>query len=330
MLHTQALVIYCVLILLVSLLGGVIPSMMRLTHRRVQLSLSLVSGVMIGVGLLHMLGHAVEMTLHGSTGSINIHDVMLAALLGFLAMFLLERFFCFHHHEASDDPAHGHGGDPDAKSSASEQDAPPSSHRLQWVGALIGLTVHTILAGIALGAAVSASGPEGWPALGVFLGIVLHKPFDSFTIIALMRHGGRSPIARHLVNVAFALVIPLGVGVFLLGSEIFGEAEWFTSLALAFSAGVFICIAASDLLPELQFHQHDRVSMTIMLVLGLVIAWVSGLAESSGHHHHHHGPAGEACEDHDHAGHDHGGHDHHDHGLDGSLVGPEPRAAPSP
>ena len=108
MLHTQALVIYCVLILLVSLLGGVIPSMMRLTHRRVQLSLSLVSGVMIGVGLLHMLGHAVEMTLHGSTGSINIHDVMLAALLGFLAMFLLERFFCFHHHEASDEIGRAH------------------------------------------------------------------------------------------------------------------------------------------------------------------------------------------------------------------------------
>ena len=325
MLHTEALVIYCVLILLASLLGGVIPSMMRLTHRRVQLSLSLVSGVMIGVGLLHMLGHAVEMTLHGSTGRIDIHDVMLAALLGFLAMFLLERFFCFHHHEASDDSAPAHDRDPEANPSSTGKDATSPDHRLQWVGALIGLTVHTILAGIALGAAVSASGPEGWPALGVFLGIVLHKPFDSFTIIALMRHGGRSPIARHLVNIAFALVIPLGVGVFFIGSEIFGEAEWFTSLALAFSAGVFICIAASDLLPELQFHQHDRVSMTIMLVLGLVIAWVSGLAESSGHHHHHHGAAGEACEEHG-----HGGHEHHDHGVDGSLVGPEPRASPNP
>ena len=338
MLHANALVLYCGLILLVSLLGGIVPSVMRLTHRRVQLSLCLVSGVMIGVGLLHMLGHAVEMTFHGSVGSIDVHDVMLAAMLGFLAMFLLERFFCFHHHETPDESGHTCGHEHGSDQRSCPDDAPASTHRLQWVGALVGLTVHTLLAGIALGAAVSAAGPDGWPAFGVFLGIVLHKPFDSFTIIALMRHGGNSPIARHLVNLGFALVIPIGVGLFLVGSEIFGEGEGFTSLALAFSAGVFICIAASDLLPELQFHRHDRLSMTAMLILGLVIAWVSGIAESSGHHHGHHGHGhhGHGHEagnhGHDHHGHEgHEGHEGHDHGPGNhgfpgvGLVGPSPR-----
>ena len=30
--------------------------------------------------------------------------------------------------------------------------------------------------------------------------------------------------------------------------------------ALAFAAGVFLCIALADLLPEVAFHAHDRLS----------------------------------------------------------------------
>ena len=119
----------------------------------------------------------------------------------------------------------------------------------------------------------------------VFLGIVLHKPFDAFTIVALMQRSGKSRAAMHLVNIVFALMIPLGVIVFRFGADLASNAEIFTIYALAFSGGTFICIAASDVLPELQFHKHDRVSMTAMLVLGLVIAWASGLLEEGGHDH---------------------------------------------
>jgi len=98
----------------------------------------------------------------------------------------------------------------------------------------------------------------------------------------------------HLVNAIFALVIPLGVLLFVAGADLASNAATFTTLALAFSAGTFICIAASDVLPELQFHRHDRVAMTCMLVIGLVIAWGSGLLEEGGHHHHHHAPVPEA------------------------------------
>ena len=290
--HAQTLILYCIAILIASLAGGVVPSIVKLTHRRMQLSLCLVSGVMLGVGLLHMLGHAVEMAIHAPPGSSapDVHGIMLAAMIGFLTMFLLERFFCFHHHETPDEHGdtggHEHGqGDP-----ASTDDPPTSSHRLQWVGALIGLTVHTLLAGIALGAAVSAASPAGWPAFGVFLGILLHKPFDSFTIVALMQRSGRPRLAVHLANLVFALVIPVGVLLFVIGADLASNAATFTTLALAFSAGTFICIAASDVLPELQFHKHDRVAMTCMLVAGLAIAWGSGLLEEGGHHHHHHGP----------------------------------------
>ena len=302
----NTLVLYCVVILLVSVAGGLVPSLVRLTHRRMQLALCLVSGVMLGVGMLHMLGHAAEAVVHAHGDGVSMHTVMLAAVGGFLVMFLLERFFCFHHHETPDERGHTCGHD-HPSADACDEDAPHSEHRLGWVGAFVGLTVHTLLAGLALGAAVAsgvdqdvvegpapASVASGLAGFGVFLGIVLHKPFDAFTIVALMQRSGRPRLAIHLVNAIFALVIPLGVLLFVAGADLASNAATFTTLALAFSAGTFICIAASDVLPELQFHKHDRVAMTCMLVVGLAIAWGSGLLEEGGHHHHHHGPVSNA------------------------------------
>jgi zinc and cadmium transporter len=43
-------------------------------------------------------------------------------------------------------------------------------------------------------------------------------------------------------------------------------------LALAVSAGVFLCISLGDLLPELHFHSHDRFRLSLMLLLGVAIA----------------------------------------------------------
>ena len=45
---------------------------------------------------------------------------------------------------------------------------------------------------------------------------------------------------------------------------------------LAFAAGMFMCSALSDLLPELQFHQHDRVKLSAALLGGLGLAWAVG------------------------------------------------------
>ena len=345
---TPTLLVYCLVILVVSVAGGLVPSVLRLTHRRMQLALSLVSGVMLGVGLLHMLGHAAEMALHAPPGSDppSIHTVMLAAVGGFLAMFLLERFFCFHHHETPDEHGHtcGHDHGPEDDVDCGEG-APESSHRLHWIGALIGLTVHTLLAGLALGAAVGAgvdlargegvsdaATMMGIPGFAVFLGIVLHKPFDSFTIVALMRHSGRKGWSVHVVNLAFALVIPVGVGLYFAGTNLAADSISFTTLALAFSAGTFLCVAASDVLPELQFHKHDRVSMTAMLILGLAIAWGSGVFEAAGHDHGAHGHGGHGHGDHGHGDHGHGDHGHgdhegHDHSVPGPAFGPEPESA---
>jgi len=141
--------------------------------------------------------------------------------------------------------------------------------------------------------------------LGTFLVIFLHKPFDSLTITTLMSVGGWSSSAKHVVNGLFALMVPLGVLLFHLGFLHVEGGSQMLGCALAFSAGTFLCVAMSDLLPELQFHRHDRVILSAALLLGLSLAWGISAIESDSHGHQH-GPAVETNEHtHDEQGHEH-------------------------
>jgi zinc and cadmium transporter len=55
----------------------------------------------------------------------------------------------------------------------------------------------------------------------------------------------------------------------------------FLGCALAFCAGTFLCISCSDLLPELQFHSHDRFKLSVALLAGLGVAIAIGLVEQA-------------------------------------------------
>ncbi len=57
---TILLVAYCLLALLAALLGGVLPTLVRLTHTRLQLAISFVGGLMLGLSLLGMMPHALH------------------------------------------------------------------------------------------------------------------------------------------------------------------------------------------------------------------------------------------------------------------------------
>ncbi len=274
------LVIYCIAIVAASLLGGWLPIFVRLTHARLQVAISFVSGLMLGVGLLHMLPHAIFEAREA--GFDHPDRIILWLLAGFLVMFLLERFFCFHHHDAEHVHAHEHSGE------TSGDDHGP--HQLTWSGGAIGLTLHSLLAGVALAASVQAQRHDGDGAslagLGTFLVIVLHKPFDSMTLGTLLAVGKWPARMRHVVNGLFAMAVPLGVAAFCLGFRATSPVQSMVlAYSLAFSAGTFLCIAMSDLLPELQFHSHDRVKLTAALLLGLALAWTIGLFETTGHEH---------------------------------------------
>ena len=296
---TYWLIIYCLLILLASIGGGLLPVYIRLTHRRMELTLSFVSGVMLGIGLLHLLPHAWAeraLALANDSSSPNydpadihtlVEPVLLWMLGGFLVMFLVERFFSFHQHPV--ELMAGSSGSMDSgEHAAGSCDDHHHGHEITWKGAVIGLSLHSLLAGMALAGSLEAGVNEGRNAalagFGTFLVIFLHKPFDALAIGTLMARGNRFLRAKHLVNALFALVIPLGAALMYLGLRLEGASgHALISVILAFSAGMFLCIALSDLLPELQFHQHDRVKLSAALLLGLALAWGVAKLESGGH-----------------------------------------------
>ncbi len=62
------------------------------------------------------------------------------------------------------------------------------------------------------------------------------------------------------------------------------EDETVVAAVLAFSAGAFICIALSDLLPEVHFHSHDKTKLTLAFMLGIILAYAIGSVEPDGAH----------------------------------------------
>jgi len=275
--------------MLASLCGGWLLIHMRPTHTRLQVATSFVAGLMLGIALLHFLPDAMEKLQ-------SMDRVANWMLGGFLAMFFLQRFFHFHHHDTPegdpedcchDEPIgleHGHEQDHDhdhghelheAHSHHAHTLADKSAQQLSWVGTALGMTLHSLLDGLALAASVMAAkqGQERLAGLGVAMVVILHKPFDAMAVTTLMTAGGSSRASRHLLNGLFALASPLGAVLFLLGASQFADSNGvFLGCSLAFCTGTFLCIASSDLLPELQFHSHDRFKLSVALLAGLGVA----------------------------------------------------------
>jgi zinc and cadmium transporter len=271
---------YCLLIIAASIVGGMIPQWRRLTHRGMQIAVSFVAAMMLGVGMLHMLGHALTEAQRTSDSPERANaTVLLWMLAGCVTMFLIERFFCFHHHDIETDAAgHVHQHE--------ESCEHHHGHDVTWSGAALGLTLHSLLEGVALAASLEHRHDSSQLAgLGTFLVIFLHKPFDSMTIAMLMARGGWSERSRLVVNGLFALAIPLGAGLVFAGLASGAATNAMAVYALAFSAGTFLCISLSDLLPELQFHDHDRGKLSAALLLGLAVAIGVGRVETLVHRH---------------------------------------------
>jgi zinc transporter ZupT len=144
------------------------------------------------------------------------------------------------------------------------------------------LTLGALLGGIALGSAVLGEDTPRDLGLAVFLATVLHKPADSLTISTLLLKAGTSRQRTLTVQCFFALLIPLGVLLFQIGRSVLATQvdSAFTGCVLAFSAGTFICIALSDLLPEVQFHSHDRLRLFLAVIFGAALMWGTALVES--------------------------------------------------
>jgi zinc and cadmium transporter len=335
------LTIYCTLVLLFSLSGGYLPFLGKVTHARLQLYLSAAAGVMLGASFFHVMPEAMEYA------GANFGWWM---SLGVVGLFCIERFIAPHSHELDGgrhDHNHGHSHPEDHGHVHREVLAHDHEHS-HWPGdtkdhraaapavagwmAVLGLTIHTFMNGVGLAGAVYAGFREAgtdltfaFPGFALFLAIVLHKPADALAISMVLSRKGVSRNKLMLVQLGFAAMVPIGVAAFYLTQSRI-EADMrneLTGAALAFSAGTFLFIALSDLLPEVQFHRHDRIPLFLALILG--VGLMGGLAyleeHDHGHGHSHHSAGGpgkhdDHDEDHHHKQKSDGDHhpkDDHDH-----------------
>lgn len=285
------LVAYCGCIVLASLAGGWLPMLVRLTHTRMQLLMSFVGGFMLAIALLHMIPHA-----YAETKSID--QVMYATIIGLLVTFFMIRVF--HVHQHGHEVGDGHKHEADTCEHDGSEESHRHTHRLSWSGLFFGLALHTFFDGVALAAGVSAGvhgGGVGLAGIGAFLAIVLHKPLDALSITCVMSGSGWTRRQINFANAAFASMCPLGAVVFCLGVTSLGANQpMVIGWALGFAAGIFLCISLADILPELQFHQHDRFWLSLVLLLGVLLASLVGFVEPThGHddgeaHSSHHDP----------------------------------------
>lgn len=266
---------YSAAIFVVSFLGGKLAALGTMTHTRTQVVMSLVAGFILGIATFHMLPHSLERI----PGPENVEKAVDWMVFGMVLMIFLLRIFHFHQHdfssEASDLYDHPDRG---------------GIHARSLFGVALGLGVHTAIEGIALGTSVKMGPPHESNAalagLGVFLAILLHKPLEAYSIIGMMQSAGHSRRTRIAANVGFAMLCPVVAlasfwGVGLLGAEEGAVIGY----ALAFAAGAFLCIALSDLLPEIHFHSHDRGKLIASLLVGIGLAYAVCVESSAIHGH---------------------------------------------
>jgi zinc and cadmium transporter len=293
------LVVYCGTILAFSLFGGSAPFLGRVTHSRLQLYLSLSAGVMLGAAFFHVMPDAMRLAGDGFGWWMA---------LGAVGLFCIERFIAPHSHEVSSKLQQEHEHEPGCEHDHQHRAAPSVAG---WM-AVLGLTIHTFMNGFGLAGAVQVDADkvsaEPWalPGLALFLAIALHKPADALAISTVLSRKGVSRRKLALVQLGFAAMIPVGACAFLWAShqlkKDYKEAvEQLAGAALAFSAGTFLFIALSDLLPEVQFHRHDRVPLSLALILGVVLMGAIAVLEDHDHGEHNHGgePAAGAHHEHD-------------------------------
>lgn len=279
-------------VLFYSLVGGVVSligGMLLLRSKKTAEVLAkyatpFAAGVLLAAAFGDLLPEALEQ-------SADNRGVLLAALYGILGFFILERFLrWFHHH-------HEHEVKDKASSSL----------------IIIGDTLHNALDGIAIGAAFLIDTPTG---IITTTAVAAHEIPQEIGDFGLLLKNGMKRSRVLLVNVLSALattataLITFGIG---------DSADFPLPVLLSITAGFFIYIASSDIIPEI----HEKLTgdetdyRPFLLLFGAVLILIISPIAHDSIAHEHHDDSHES-----HSSHESGGHSmHKDYILpDGAMI----------
>lgn len=213
---------YVSAIFVFAAVGAVLPFVKRWRSDVLHLFIAFGAGVFLGAVFFHLLPD-----VRASK------DAFVFVLAGFLFILLFEQLTATHH---------DHDCGPDC----------PHRHDVVGSAAFVGLVIHSLTAGFALGVGILAD-----PRLGLvmFLAILAHKAVASFSLATVLRLSSFSVRKSAGLLTAFALMTPVGaLAAYTLMSDLGPTA---IQISTALAAGTFLYVATMDLLPE-AFHVKGR------------------------------------------------------------------------
>jgi ZIP family zinc transporter len=197
------------------------------------------AGLVIGIAFLDLIP---EVTLAAIHEDIPIRALMVTVLVGFLAIFLLEKLTIIH--------------------SEKQHDAPGHRHNVGLVGAA-GLSFHSFLDGLAIGVGFEAGTKVG---VLVLLAVVAHDFADGLNTVTFML-ATRNNTARTLTLLVIDAIAPV------LGALCAGMLRLeprLVAFQLSFFAGFLLYLGASDLLPHV--HEKPKAGLIAFTIGGLLTA----------------------------------------------------------
>ncbi len=222
----------------VSLIGGIFLLWKEKLAQKITLYLvSFAAGALLGAAFLHLLPDAVN---DGGP------KMFFYVLLGLLAMFLTEKFLLWYHCHTGKCEVH------------------VFSYTI-----LFGDAIHNFIDGIVIGASFLVSIPLG---IITSLAVAFHEIPQEIGDFAVMLHGGMKRAKVLIYNLFSALLAVLAAVLTYVFSSNLKNA---IIPLIAFAAGNFIYIAASDLIPEI--HKETKRSKIIiqifLLFIGILVIW---------------------------------------------------------
>lgn len=294
---TSGLAVVIILIMfLTSLAAGAIPLVgIRTRTNLLRWATSLAAGFLISSALLvalpegfHLLtkdesetyiSHANERSTHGENqNEVEVHEhnnkhsahhsfrfdayqtAGLALLMGFMLMLVIESLGFGHalheehHHEDSEDDHIHH---PSSESSRGKGLATPI---------VIGLSIHALTDGLAVGAALTTNSIS--LTVPLMLGIVMHKMPAAFSLSAFSQHSHGNVRRTWKELILFSLATPVAL---FIAWRILGNLDsYWLGLAVLVSAGTLLYVATVDVLPNV-IHGANRKMVFLQVAIGTAV-----------------------------------------------------------
>jgi len=221
------------------------------------------AGLFLAIGMLHFLPESAAAFVRGG---VLYPASSLLAVGAFLILLLLEHVLL---PDAAHDAAHAHSGEGRHSHGGGHGHEVEEVVRASPYVLVVALSIHSVLAGLALGAEADAEG-----ALLTFLAIAIHKGTAGLALgLALMSASTQRRKALTLTAL-FAAMTPLGIFVgTAAGGLLRSDAQvLFDAGAGALAAGTFLYIGAFDLVQDEFLRAGRRWTKWVSAVVGAATA----------------------------------------------------------